>query len=51
MNCLVVYFNNVTKNIYNELVYGNSIEMVIYNFNHGVNRNVGDNIINIIKMG
>ena len=50
MNCLVVYFNNTTKNIYNELVYGKSIEAVIYNFTHAFNRNQGDNIVNIIKI-
>ena len=50
MNYLVVYFDNVTKNIYNELVYGESIENVIYNFTHSFNRNSGDNIVNIIKM-
>ena len=50
MNCLVVYFNNITKSIYNEFIYGNSIESVIYNFRHSLNRSDNDNIVNIIKM-
>lgn len=50
MKYLIVYFNNTTKNVYNELSYADSMESLIYNFTHSFNRNQGDNIVNIIKM-
>lgn len=50
MNYLVIYFNNITKNVCNELIDGSSIRNVIYKFTHSTNRTQGDSIVNIIKM-
>ncbi len=50
MKYLIVYYNNTTKEFYNEIAYGATKEIAINNFKHYPQIGDNDKIINVIQL-